>query len=178
MNFYRQPIIFFGVVIPMLVAVAVVAVGYVVNSKMTASFAIKQQNFRSHQKDRSDAAQIEQEIKEQRIHLERWIDQLGQETASAVGINLRNIAEKLPNKEITQTAFDPSNSKNGFGMASAQNSSSIRIGFRGTFRTLQKAFLELETRMPQLQLEELSLEPAAGSAFLLTMQVNYTAWEN
>ena len=66
----------------------------------------------------------------------------------------------------------------GIGSASAQNSSQIRMGFRGTFRTLQRAFLELETRMPQLQLESISLQPVSTSGFLLTAQITYTAWQN
>ena len=53
--------------------------------------------------------------------------------------------------------------------------------FRGTFRTMQRAFLELESRMPQLQLQELRIDPSPNQqnqAPLLNFQVNYTAWEN
>lgn len=178
MSFYRQSIILFGIVVPLILALAVIAAGYVVKSKMTESFALKRQNFLTHQQARSQAVAVEKEVKSRRPHLERWNKDLAQETASVVGNHLRAIAEKLPNKEIQQTAFDPSSSKSGFGSASAQDSSRIRISFRGTFRTLQRAFLELETRMPQLTLEDLSIEPATNSPYQVTMQVTYTAWEN
>jgi hypothetical protein len=52
------------------------------------------------------------------------------------------------------------------------------MAFRGTYRTLQRAFLALETRMPQLQLQELRLEPNATQSSLINLQVTYTAWEN
>ena len=61
---------------------------------------------------------------------------------------------------------------------SAQKSSQIRIAFRGTFRTMQRAFLELETRMPQLQLQDLKIDPSSSGSALLNFQVTYTAWEN
>ena len=177
MNLYRQSIIIFGTIIPILFAVALVGVGYVMKSKADESFAVKKVNYASHNKDRNAAAYIEQQVLEKRAHLERWNTQLDEET-SAIGTNLREISEKLPNKEIQQTAFDPSNNSSGMGKASAQNASSVRIGFRGTFRTLQKAFLDLETRMPNLVLDEISMEPATTSAYLLTLQVTYSAWQN
>ena len=117
-------------------------------------------------------------VARQRQHLERWETQLAEETASAVGTNLREIYAQLPSKEIQQTAFERPGASGGFGTASAQNSSQIRIALRGTFRTLQRAFLELETRMPQLQLEELRIDPNATQSSLLNLQVTYTAWEN
>ena len=46
---------------------------------------------------------------------------------------------------------------------------------------MQRAFLELESRLPQLQLQELRIEPNPNSqnpSPLLNFQVNYTAWEN
>jgi hypothetical protein len=95
-----------------------------------------------------------------------------------VTTNIREITEHLPAKEIQQTAFEPTNTKGGFGAVSAQPSSQLRIAFRGTYRTMQRAFLELETRMPQLQLQEMRIDPSSNQSSLLNFQVSYTAWEN
>ena len=177
MNFYRQTIILFGVVLPVILAVGLVLAGYLLHSKMKNSFTLKERMYLDNMKAREQINMIEENVKADRVHLERWNKQLAEETASAVAINLKEISDKLPNKEIQQTAFNPSSNAGGFGTASAQSASTIRIGFRGTFRTLQKAFLELETRMPQLQLEALSIKPANNSSYLLTIQVTYTAWQ-
>ena len=94
---------------------------------------------------------------------------------------MRAIAEALPAKEFQKTAFERTNTKGGFGTVSAQPSSQLRIVFRGTFRTMQRAFLELESRLPQLQLQELRIDPNPNQqnpSPLLNFQVNYTAWEN
>ena len=178
MNFYRQSIVLFGMILPAIFALAVVGVGYFMKNKMAESYEVKKKNYRTHHQARAESAEVEKKVLVQRPHLERWQEQLAKETASEIGINLREITAALPNKEIQQTSFDPSSSSGGFGSSSAQNASQVRIGFRGTYRTLQKAFVELETRMPQLQLESLSLQPVATSGFLLTLQVTYTAWQN
>jgi hypothetical protein len=52
------------------------------------------------------------------------------------------------------------------------------LSFRGTYRSVQRAFLALETRMPQLQLQELRITPNVNQPSMHNVQVSYTAWEN
>ncbi len=178
MHLYRQTIILFGVIVPVLCAAIVVGIGSMLKSKMAASFDNKKKTYKTYEQARHAGLKIEAEVIRQREHLERWNEQLSLETASTVATNLREISDQLPSKEIQQTAFERPNGSGGFGAASAQNSSQVRIGFRGTYRTLQRAFLELETRMPQLQLQELKLDPINTHSSLMNLQVTYTAWEN
>jgi hypothetical protein len=178
MHLYRQPIILFGIVVPILIAAVVVGIGSTLKSKMEVSFENKQKTFKTNEQSRLAAMEIEGQIIRQRPHLERWNEQLSQETASTVASNLREISTRLPAKEFQQTAFERPSSSGGFGSASAQKSSQLRIAFRGTFRTMQRAFLELETRMPQLQLQDIKIDPNSNQSSLLNFQVTYTAWEN
>ncbi len=177
MNFYRQPIIIFGIVLPIIVAAAVVGLGSMAKSRMEASLAEKESGYKANRMSVMQAQQIEAQVVSQQDHVKRWESQLGQETASSVTTCLREIAENLPKKEFQQTAFNPSNSKGGYGSPAAQKSSQLQIAFRGTYRTMQRAFLELETRMPQLQLQDLKIDPSSSQSSLLNFQVTYTAWE-
>lgn len=178
MHLYRQTIALFGIVLPILVAAGVVGVSFLLKSKMADSFENKLSNYKTYEQGRLAGLEIEAQVTRQRQHIERWNNQLSQETASAVTTNLREIAEHLPSKELQQTAFERPSANGGFGSISAQKSSQIRIAFRGTFRTMQRTFLELETRMPQLQLQEFKIDPSTGQSALLNYQVTYTAWEN
>jgi hypothetical protein len=177
MNLYRQSILLFGVIIPLVLMIAVVGIGHVLRTKMVESHDIKQKTFTSNKKSEIACLNLEKENQVLRDHLARWSEQMSKETAGVVASNLSEITEGLPNKEILRTAFERPSGKTTFGSVSAQNSSNIRIGYRGTFRTLQKAFLQLETRMPQLLLEEFKLEPVGTSSSMLNFQVTYTAWE-
>ena len=179
MHLYRQSIILFGAVLPVLCATAVGGVGYLLKSKMAASFENKQRTYKTYEQGRIAGPRNRNPgDPPTRCTSNAGTNNSREETASAVATNLREISEKLPGKEIQQTAFERPNTSGGFGAASAQNSSQIRIAFRGTFRTLQRAFLELETRMPQLQLQEFKMDPIATHASLMNFQVTYTAWEN
>ena len=178
MHLYRQPIALFGLVLPVIAAAAIVGLGFMLKGKMIASFDNKVKNFKAYEINRVAGLEIESQVVSQNKHTVRWNAMLAEETASAVTTHLRAISEHLPSKELQQTAFERPNGSGGFGSISAQNSSQIRIAFRGTFRTMQRAFLELETRMPQLQLQDLRMDPISTQSSLMNFQVTYTAWEN
>ena len=179
MHLYRQSIIVFGIVLPVVLAAVVIGGGFMVKSSMLESFENKRKTYTTSEQGRRSGLEIEAKVKLQRDHLNRWNEQLSQETASSAATILRKIYEHLPGKEIQQTGFErPTSATSGFGMAAAQKSSQLRITFRGTYRTVQRMFLELETRMPQLQLMELQITPNTSQSSLLNFQVTYTAWEN
>lgn len=177
MHFYRQPILIFGMVLPSIACIALCATGYVAMSSMNTKFRAKVANFKTYDQARLAALAIESQVTKEREHTDRWKQQFEQETASAVQSTSRAILEKMPPKELQQTAFERPGTRGGFGAVSSQNSSQVRISFRGNFRTMQRAFLELETRMPQLQLQEFRMDPASNQPNLLNFQVTYTAWE-
>jgi hypothetical protein len=175
---YKQSIIFFGIVIPVFVAVAVIGACAFARGKITRSFDEKSHHYSGHESNRLGALAIETQISRQRADYERWNALLRQETFSLVTTNLRAIGETLPPKEFQQTAFERLGQSGGIGSVSAQKSSNLKFSFRGTYRTVQKAFLELETLMPNLQLQELRIDPNTSTeSSLLNFQVIYTAWE-
>jgi uncharacterized membrane protein len=174
---YKQSIIIFGIVLPVLGLLAVVGACFYIKSEMSDSFAVKLSQYRSYSQGRQAAMETESRIRPQREHLARWKEELAVETISTVRTHLKAISDKLPSREFQETGFDPLNSRSSFASASQQKSSQFRMGFRGTFRSAQKAMLELEARMPQLTLQELKINPSDQST-LLNFQVTYTAWEH
>lgn len=177
MFLYRQSIILFGMVLPIIFAVLFSFLCYYAKSAVISSYQSKQANFKTSEQSRLASKEIEIQVVSQREHAARWEEQLTLETASSVATNLKSVIEKLPGKEIQQTAYEKPSGPGKISSMTAQHSSQIRIGFRGTFRTLQHAFLELETRMPQLQMQEFRMEPSPNQASMLNVQVTFNSWE-
>lgn len=177
--YYRQSILLFGFVAPFAACAAVVGGGIALKSKAAASFVEKQALFKSSENERLTALEVENGINKKRAHMKHWQDQLEKETANSITSHLKQIGDALPAKEFQQTAVEYPDNKAGFATSSAQPSSQVKLAFRGTFRTVQQAFVELESRMPQLQLQDLKIDPStsASSTSSLNFQVTYTAWE-
>lgn len=176
MKIYRNAIALFGFVIPTVITAALVGTAFVAKSKIAGSFDEKLGNYRSFEQNRKAALALEAAISKKRAVSSHWEELLARETASAVSSNLNEIEEHLPSKEFKKAAQDFPPARGGFAAVSAQKSSQVRLAFRATFRSMQRAFLELESRMPQLQLQELRINPS-NSSNSLNFDVVYTAWE-
>jgi hypothetical protein len=175
---YRQSIALFGILLPLIIACAVVGGVLVLKGNIADSFVGKQSNYSASDKNRINVLGIEAKVSRKKQFTDQWKTQLSKETKSTVNDNLSEIQKALPSKEFQPTAFDPIGTPGGIGSISAQRSSQIRLGFRGTFRTMQRAFLTLESQMPQLQLQDLTIEPSSTQTALDNFDVNYTSWEN
>ncbi len=175
--FYRQSIVAFGFVVPALICAAVAGGGVFLCSKALASFQEKQSLHKASEANNRNSQSIEAQISRKREHVERWRGQMEKEMKNTLTSHLKEISDKLPQKEFTQTAVEWPNGSGGVAAASSQNSSQVRLAFRATFRSMQKALIELETVMPQLQLQEMKIDPSPTSTSSLNFQVTYTAWE-
>ena len=176
MNLYRQAIALFGFALPVILCVIVLAAAVMTKSKIATSFDSKQSNYKGFKTNRLQALSLEAEIDSKRDSFTHWEELLGKETASALTSNIRQIEDKLPSKEFQLTEQETPTGRGGFASASAQNAAQVRLGFRATYRSMQRALLELETRMPQLQLQELRMDPSSSSNSL-NFGITYTAWE-
>ena len=93
MNFYRQPILLFGIILPIVGTIILLALCAMLKANIVSRFAEKQQGYQSAERDRIAALQIETLISRQRPHLKRWQAALTEETAGTVTNQLRAIAE-------------------------------------------------------------------------------------
>jgi len=176
---YKKPIIIFGIVVPIILAAIFVGVCVFVKGKFSESYQTKVKYYEGNERSLTAAAQIESKLGEQRENSKRWQELLDQDTFSLVTTNLRLIGEDLPPKEFQQTAFERLGNSGSLGSVTAQKSTGMRFNLRGTYRSVQKALLELETRMPNLQLQDLKISPAGNSEVSpLNFEVVYTVWEN
>ena len=176
MNLYRQAIALFGFALPVILCVVVIGGAAMTKSKIQTSFEAKRSQFKGFRQNKLQALALEAEINNKREHFAQWESLLARETASSVTSTLRKIEDSLPSKEFQLTEQETPTARGGFAAASAQQSAQVRLGFRATYRSMQRALLELETRMPQLQLQELRMDPSSSSNSL-NFRITYTAWE-
>ena len=103
---YKQPIILFGIVVPLLICAVILGACAFVRGKVNTSFENKVAHYSGYETSRLGTLSMEAKISGQRADFERWNAQLNEETFSTVTSNLRTIAEGLPPKEFQQTAFE------------------------------------------------------------------------
>ena len=175
---YKKPIILFGIVIPTVIAILIVVICFQAKTKVAMTYETKVQQYKNYQISKISAVEIETQIERQREAYEQWMKVIEQDPFTLLNANMKILAGKLPSKEFQQPLPERMTNKIGFGTVSAQNSEALRFNLKGTFRTTQKALVELETRMPNLQLQDLRIDPNnSGASSIINVQLTYTAWE-
>lgn len=175
-KYYRQSIIVFGLVIPAVLCGLLIIAGSIFASGIEESYQSKVNEQLAFDKKNKQALALQAEIGSQNDDVVHWEQLVSQETASTVSFNLREIEKKLPSKEFQTTSQQFPNSRAGFASGTAQKASQVQLGFRGTYRSMQKALVELESHMPQLQLHSFSIDEGRQSGSL-NFTLNYSAWE-
>lgn len=176
MHLYRQSIIVFGIVLPLLLFALAFGGLMFAKGKVAAEHEERVGKYRSHRKNTRETAALQDEIAGRRKLLEKWNEMLAIETSASVTAHLGRLEEKLPGKEFQTTAQSRDPEGGTLAGNTPQASEQMKVAFRGTFRSVQLAFLELESRMPRLQLESLEVEPS-DTPNLLEFSAAYTSWK-
>lgn len=173
---YKQSVLTFGVIIPVVIVTVLLVAAINIRGKLEAEFDQRELNFSQYKRVQVERKVLEDKVRDQEPHMNRWMSLFTKATSTDVNSLLGEIQKQFKGTELQQTAFRQGTSSGGIGGASAQPSVQIQLGFRGTYRALQTAFLELETRMPHLQLDSLKFTVHPNRQ-VLNAEINYTAWQ-
>lgn len=174
-EYYKQPVIIFGLALPLLGLVLLLSIGLHYRSKFENGYEVRKGQYVAFQKVAKQREALEARVGGQGRLMKRWMNLLEETPDSSVNAVFSDLQKRYSSSELQQTSTRSSPASGGIGGASKQPATQLQMGFRGTYRGLQNAFLEMETRMPQLQLETFKLRKETGRN-LLNAEVTYTAW--
>lgn len=174
--FYKQSVLAFGLVAPLLVIAVLFGIAMHYKGDLETTYEQRRTGYAKYKQTQQVREGLEQTVKSQQPLMNKWMDLFETATASKVNGILGDVQKRFPGEEFQQTSFRRSHSKSGIGGASKQPSVQLDLKFRGTYRGLQNAFLELETHMPHLQLDTMKIKQEQNKN-LLSADLVYTAWQ-
>ena len=175
-EYYKQPVVVFGVVAPLLGLIVLLAVGFNYRSKFETTYTVRKEQYAEYKKITKQREALEGKIRDQDPHMKRWMALYEQSTSANVNTLLNNVQKRFSNNEFQQTSFRQSGATGGIGGASKQPAVKLQLAFRGTYTGVQSALVEMETTMPHLQMDAMKLRQEANRG-LLNAEVTYTAWQ-
>ena len=174
--FYKQPVIIFGVVAPLLVLFVLLGVVSNYRSGIEATYQVRKGQHAQYQKIRKEREALGKRIRKQDPYMIRWMALFDKATGTSVNNLVGEVQKRYEGDEFQKTSFQRLMAPGGIGAASKQPSMQLKFTFRGTYGGLQNAFLELETQMPHLQLDSFKLKQEVNRN-LLSADITYTAWQ-
>lgn len=174
--YYKQPIIAFGLAAPLVLLLVLFGLGFHYKGKLEQTYETRRNDYKNYQNNQKVREGLEQVVKRQQPVMNKWMALFDADTATTINGILGEVEKRFPGEEFQQTSYKRTNARSGIGGASSQASAQFEFKFRGTYRGLQNAFLEMETQMPQLQLDTLKIKQDS-SRNVLTADLLYTAWK-
>lgn len=107
--------------------------------------------------------------------MEVWEQCLRGEVAQNITRVLQEVMEPYRENELKQIALGRPASKSGLAGGTENSYSRFEIVFEGGYGPMQEVLMQLETRMPNLVLEELLVEPSKN-ATTLSFRAIFTCW--
>ena len=174
-EYYKQPIVVFGIVLPILVMGVFGGVAYHMSSSVTDDYKKKKIIYDKAQQEMSQMMAMQGKIQKTSVQLKRWDKLLARESRGTFLEHWKEAEKKFSGRELTKTSHNWVNYSEGIGKGTSQPSSQVNMSFSATFRAMQLAMLEMETNLPQMQLDSLIMTPAANGQ-KMNFETQFTVW--
>jgi len=180
---HRQAILVFGIVAPIFLLAIVSVATFVGHTRLQRSFQEKVTALQRYETARDQATELESfmTIESRREKAAYWNSKLEQDVVESLTKNLDKILAKYDAEVLRQTEMGQATGAGGIGPKTRHPHSRMQLSFEGGFKPMQLLLAELETEMPHLVLESLSINPkpavSEGEKSTLQFGVVYLCWE-
>lgn len=174
-SYYKKSVAVFGLLLPLL-AVGLLAGGALFGlSSVNKKYNAKQKEYKKAQIAEKKTAQLQGMVAKNGNYLKDWQKILSTETRGTFVEHWKVAERKFSGKEFTRAPHNWLNYSEGLGKGINQPASQVEMNFSATYRAMQLALMEIESKLPQLQLDSLTMTPDTGSG-KLNFKTKFTVW--
>jgi Sec-independent protein translocase protein TatA len=180
---HRQAILVFGIAVPVFLIIAISVAMFVGHSKLKTSFETKVAALERYQTAQTQVTELEAflSVENRREKTAYWTSKVEQDVVESLTKNLDTILAKYDSEVLRQTEMGQAPGAGTLGVKSKHPHSRMQLSFEGGFKPMQLLLAELETEMPHLVLESLTINPkpatSEGGKSTLQFGVVYLCWE-
>lgn len=175
---FREPIIVFGLILPILGIAALIFGVLKYNGSINEKYKKKEIAYNAQKNTETQTRALKARVETFRDRKSYWESLLKKRSdVSSVTTLLREIGQEHDSREFRQTDFKFVNRETGIGSAGKQSSVSFELALDGTYRALQESLLTLESTMPHLSLNRMTISPRSERN-ALQIELSYSAWTN
>lgn len=180
---HRQAILVFGIIVPVFLIGVVSIATLVGHSKLTNSFSEKVAALERYQTSETQVKELEafMTTESRREKVTYWNSKLEADFVESLSKNLETLLAKYDSEVLRQTEMGQASGAGGIGPKTKHPHARMQLSFEGGFKPMQMLLAELETEMPQLVLESLSIQPKPGTSesekTMLKFAITYLCWE-
>lgn len=180
---HRKAIAIFSIAIPSILIIGLLVGILYGRGKLHQSYAEKESDFRSYQQAKTKVAELEAhlDLDNRREKVAYWNEKLDRDFIQTLSSTVNRILGKYDDAILRQTEMSKATTAAAIGSKTEHPHTLVQMSFEGGFKPMQLLLAELESEMPNLVLEKLSIQamPARteGETDKLKFTVIYMGWE-
>lgn len=156
---YKQAITVFGAALPLALMAVVAGIALYMSSSTSSEYKKKKKAYDKAQVEIKQTMELQGKVQKKADYLKEWDHMLATETRGTFLEHWKTAEKKFSGKELTKTSHNWTNYSDGLGKGITQPASQVSMSFTATYRAMQLALLEMETKLPQMQLDSLTMTP-------------------
>lgn len=172
---YEKPILTLGLFLPLGLILLLILILLGISFKINKNFKVKKGIYDKAQTELKQKKQLEQVVAHNEPLVTIWEESINKETRGSFVEHWKNAEKKFRGAELIRHLPQWRNESVGIGQGSKQPASQVDVSFIGTFRAMQQAFMEVETNLPQMQLDSMTMKPNKNGK-LIDFKASYTVW--
>ncbi len=174
---YKKAISNYGIAQPLILATLVIAIAGGIYFYVNSELSKKETVFRNSSLTAAKATRLKNSSSANLAELARW--------EATMDLNPRTILEEQFNQsaasarspQLERVSNSIANRKAPIALAlESQPSQTYNLSFRGAYRDVQSMFVDFEYRLPNLVVENFTIEPANGSRTSVNCNITYSVW--
>lgn len=180
---HRQAIAIFSIGLPALLFVGLLVAVLHGRGRLHQSYAEKESNFRSYQQASTQVRELEAllTLDNRRDKVEYWNKKLDRDFVQTLSTTLNELLAKYDDSVLKQTEMSKAKIAASIGSKTENPHTLFQLKFEGGFKPMQLLLAELESEMPNLVLENITIKSVPskveGEPGILQFNVSYMGWE-
>ena len=174
-EYYKQSVTVFGIAIPLGLMLVVGLAAMYMSSSTSAEYKKKKLVYDQAQSAMKETVALQGKLQKTSKYLEEWDHMLKTETRGSFLEHWKTAEQRFSGKELTKTSHNWLNYSEGLGKGINQPASQVNMSFSATYRAMQLALMEMETKLPQMQLDSMTMTPSSNGESL-NFNTKFTVW--
>ena len=172
---YTKSVVIFGMVLPIIPLVVLAGIALYKTAEIESTYEAKQTEQMKAQLINQQTQVLMRRLAKDQDKLARWEAMLANETRRSYLQRWKKVEKQFKAREFIQELPVWKNTSLGLGSQVRQSSSQVEMSFDATFRAMQTALIEMETNLPQMQLDSMQMTPSKNGG-TMNFKTTYTLW--
>jgi len=172
---YQKAVAVFGLAIPLFFLVLLIAAVLVAKGRVDDTHQLRGQAYLQDLNTTRQITQLEKKVHDEEEMRDAWQKMLAAENRRSFTEHWKRASGSFKGNEFRSSLPAWKSQSAGLGKNVKQPASQVTLTFDATFRAMQIALMEMETSLPQMQLDSMSMTPNKEGQ-TMNFQTTFTLW--